>query len=170
MLARQALAEPRVLLAEEPTQGVDAGARVEIYRILRSGADQGAGVVVVSTDEIELEGLCDRVLIFSRGHVVKELRGRPGHGAQHPGGGPHRHPAPGAAGHRARSSAHPGPRAFAHFMRGDYGPALVLLLVLIALGAVAAVVNPFYLTERNFAGVFQLLTRAGPGVAWPSSW
>ena len=157
MLARQALAEPRVLLAEEPTQGVDAGARVEIYRILRSRADQGAGVVVVSTDEIELEGLCDRVLIFSRGHVVKELVGEQ------------------VTEHNIQAAALTATQLrerqdiaeergtsrrarFRGFMRGDYGPALVLALVLLALGAVVTAVNPYYLTERNFASVFQLLT------------
>ncbi len=60
VLARTLLARPRVLLAEEPTQGVDAGARVDIYRILREAADGGAAVVVLSSDGVELEGLCDR--------------------------------------------------------------------------------------------------------------
>lgn len=75
VLARTLLAEPTVLLAEEPTQGVDAGARVDIYRILREAADQGAAVVILSSDGVELEGLCDRVLIMSRGSVIAELDG-----------------------------------------------------------------------------------------------
>jgi simple sugar transport system permease protein len=65
----------RLLLAEEPTQGVDVGARAEIYRILRQVAGAGAAVVIVSSDTRELEGLCDRVAVFSAGHVVAELRG-----------------------------------------------------------------------------------------------
>ena len=65
----------RLLLAEEPTQGVDVGARAEIYRILRQVADAGAAVVIVSSDIRELEGLCDRVAVFSAGHVVAELSG-----------------------------------------------------------------------------------------------
>jgi ribose transport system ATP-binding protein len=64
-----------LLLAEEPTQGVDVGARAEIYRILRQVARAGAGVVIVSSDIRELAGLCDRVVVFSSGHVVAELRG-----------------------------------------------------------------------------------------------
>jgi ribose transport system ATP-binding protein len=64
-----------LLLAEEPTQGVDVGARAEIYRILRQVAAAGAGVIIVSSDTRELEGLCDRVLVFSSGQVVTELRG-----------------------------------------------------------------------------------------------
>jgi ribose transport system ATP-binding protein len=64
-----------LLLAEEPTQGVDVGARAEIYRILRQVADAGAAVVILSSDIRELEGLCDRVAVFSSGHLVAELRG-----------------------------------------------------------------------------------------------
>jgi ribose transport system ATP-binding protein len=76
LLARALLNEhAALLLAEEPTQGVDVGARAEIYRILRQVADSGAGVVIVSADIRELEGLCDRVVVFSSGHVVTELRG-----------------------------------------------------------------------------------------------
>lgn len=74
-LARSLLAQPVLILADEPTQGVDAGARVEIYRILREAANKGIPVLVVSSDALELEGLCDRVLIFSRGHVIRELSG-----------------------------------------------------------------------------------------------
>ena len=76
---RCSTSRPALLLAEEPTQGVDVGARAEIYRILRQVAAAGAGVVIVSTDTRELEGLCDRVLVFSSGQVVTELRGEPGH-------------------------------------------------------------------------------------------
>jgi ribose transport system ATP-binding protein len=64
-----------LLLAEEPTQGVDVGARAEIYRILRQVARSGAGVVIASSDIRELAGLCDRVIVFSSGHVVAELDG-----------------------------------------------------------------------------------------------
>ena len=67
--------EVALLLAEEPTQGVDVGARAEIYRILRQVAAAGAAVIIVSSDIRELEGLCDRVAVFSAGHVVAELAG-----------------------------------------------------------------------------------------------
>ncbi|MDR0344313.1 MAG: ATP-binding cassette domain-containing protein [Nocardiopsaceae bacterium] len=76
LLARALLNEQaKLLLADEPTQGVDVGARAEIYRILRRAAAAGAGVVIVSSDIRELEGLCDRVVVFSSGHVVAELSG-----------------------------------------------------------------------------------------------
>jgi ribose transport system ATP-binding protein len=75
LIGREMAANPRVLLVDEPTKGVDVGSRAEIYQRLRSHAQQGAAVVISSADGIELEGLCDRVLIFARGHVVKALTG-----------------------------------------------------------------------------------------------
>jgi ribose transport system ATP-binding protein len=75
VLARSLLAHPSIILADEPTQGVDAGARVEIYRILRAAANRGIPILVVSSDALELEGLCDRVIVFSRGYVISQLRG-----------------------------------------------------------------------------------------------
>ena len=75
LIGREMAARPKVLLVDEPTKGVDIGARTEIYQRLRADADQGVVVVISSSDGIELEGLCDRVLIFARGHVVKELTG-----------------------------------------------------------------------------------------------
>jgi ribose transport system ATP-binding protein len=63
----------RVILAEEPTQGVDVGARFDIYEALRAKADEGVAAVVKSSDPIELSGLCDRVVVMSRGRIVQEL-------------------------------------------------------------------------------------------------
>ncbi|MCG7416514.1 ATP-binding cassette domain-containing protein [Microbacterium sp. ACRRU] len=75
LLARGRLGDPKVLLVEDPTQGVDAGARVDIYAFLREMAASGVAVVVLSTDAVELEGLCDRVVVFSRGRVQTTLIG-----------------------------------------------------------------------------------------------
>lgn len=75
VIGRSILAQPSLLLVDEPTQGVDAGARVEIYGILREIASKGVPILVISSDTIELEGLCDRVYVFSRGHVVAGLSG-----------------------------------------------------------------------------------------------
>src|SRR5207248_8773794 len=75
LFARSLVSDPVVLLADEPTRGVDAGARLELYRVLRNAADAGKAVVLLSSDAIELQGLCDRVLVFSRGRVVRTLAG-----------------------------------------------------------------------------------------------
>jgi ribose transport system ATP-binding protein len=63
-----------VILAYEPTQGVDAGARLDIYEALRAKANEGAAVIVKSSDPIELSGLCDRVVVMSRGQLIDEIQ------------------------------------------------------------------------------------------------
>jgi ribose transport system ATP-binding protein len=65
----------KVILAEEPTQGVDVGARFDIYDALRAKAREGVAMIVKSSDPIELAGLCDRVLVMSRGTIIDEIRG-----------------------------------------------------------------------------------------------
>src|SRR5262249_18246402 len=67
--------EVKVILAEEPTQGVDVAARFDIYDALRAKAKEGVATVVKSSDPLELAGLCDRVIVMSRGMIVDELRG-----------------------------------------------------------------------------------------------
>ena len=74
-VSRTFLREPSVILAYEPTQGVDVGSRFDIYRALRARTDSGAALLVKSSDPIELSGLCDRVLVMSRGTIVEEIPG-----------------------------------------------------------------------------------------------
>src|SRR3954452_1962805 len=72
VLARWLLRECRVLLLDEPTRGVDVGARSEIYALIRDLADRGVAVVVVSSEIPEVLGLADRVLVIADGAVVTE--------------------------------------------------------------------------------------------------
>jgi ABC-type sugar transport system ATPase subunit len=74
-ISRSFLTEPSVILAYEPTQGVDVGSRLDIYRALRDRAAAGAALLVKSSDPIELSGLCDRVFVMSRGTIVEEIPG-----------------------------------------------------------------------------------------------
>jgi ribose transport system ATP-binding protein len=67
--------EVKVILADEPTQGVDVGARFDIYEALRAKANDGVALIVKSSDPIELAGLCDRVVVMSRGQIVDEIQG-----------------------------------------------------------------------------------------------
>jgi ribose transport system ATP-binding protein len=75
VLSRSFLYDAKALLIDEPTQGVDAKARFDIYRAIRAKADQGLACVINSSDAMELAGLCDRVLVFSRGRIIRELAG-----------------------------------------------------------------------------------------------
>jgi ribose transport system ATP-binding protein len=75
VLARAVLKPSPILVLDEPTQGVDARTRLDIYRIIRGQAQQGTAVLVNSSDSAELAGLCDRVYVISRGRIVEELGG-----------------------------------------------------------------------------------------------
>ena len=74
-VSRTFLREPSVILAYEPTQGVDVSSRFDIYRALRARTNAGATMLVKSSDPIELSGLCDRVLVMSRGTIIEEIPG-----------------------------------------------------------------------------------------------
>jgi ribose transport system ATP-binding protein len=75
MLARWLRREPRILLLDEPTQGVDVAARGIIHRLIRDAVASGVGAIVASSDEDELAALCDRVLVLRRGRVSAILTG-----------------------------------------------------------------------------------------------
>jgi ribose transport system ATP-binding protein len=75
ILGRWLRRDPRVLLLDEPTHGVDVGARIEIYATIRRAVDAGAAVLVASSDFEELAGLCDRVAVISGGRIVAEAKG-----------------------------------------------------------------------------------------------
>jgi ribose transport system ATP-binding protein len=67
--------KPKLLLLDEPTQGVDVGARQKLLMAIGEAAEAGTTVIVASTDYEQLEQICDRVLIFARGEVIRELHG-----------------------------------------------------------------------------------------------
>lgn len=73
VLAKWLRLHPRVLLLDEPTQGVDAGAQAEIYELLAQAARDGAAVIVSSSDTKELAAICDRVVVLREGRVVGEF-------------------------------------------------------------------------------------------------
>lgn len=76
VLARWLLRGCRVLLLDEPTRGVDVGARAELYAVIRRLADEGLAVLLVSSEVPEVLGLADRVLVLREGHVVHEAPAR----------------------------------------------------------------------------------------------
>ena len=149
ILSRVLESLPRVLLADEPTQGVDVGSRAEIYSILRSTASKGTAVLVVSSDFVELAGLCDRVIVFSRGYVVKELVGD-------------------EVAERGiteavltattlRESVQEKPRTgWTRFLRSDLSPAMFLAVAILGLGLYTSTVSPFFLTGQNWFGILTL--------------
>ncbi|MGB8450768.1 MAG: ATP-binding cassette domain-containing protein [Anaerocolumna sp.] len=67
ILGRWLLTEPEVLLLDEPTRGIDVGAKYEIYQLMNNLASEGKGIIVVSSEMPELLGICDRILVMSNG-------------------------------------------------------------------------------------------------------
>jgi rhamnose transport system ATP-binding protein len=70
VLARALTTKPRVFLLDEPTRGIDVGAKAEVYRLIGDLAARGSAVVLVSSDMLELLGLCDRILVMREGRVA----------------------------------------------------------------------------------------------------
>jgi ABC-type sugar transport system ATPase subunit len=75
-IARWLMTDPEVLIVDEPTRGVDVGAKVEIRRLIRELAQRGKGIVMVSSELPELLGTADRILVMSAGRLVAELDAR----------------------------------------------------------------------------------------------
>ena len=72
VLARWLATGSSLFILDEPTVGVDIGAKVEIYQLIEDLAGQGAAVLVSSSDAAELLGLCDRIVVMVRGQVVAD--------------------------------------------------------------------------------------------------
>jgi ribose transport system ATP-binding protein len=150
LFARSMAANPAVFLADEPTRGVDAGARIELYKIIRDVAAKGAGVVVLSSDAIELQGLCDRVLVFSRGKVVRSLTGDELTEENITGA------AIGSEVHREVSQGETGYGWIRRFTASDFAPTLILAALIVLLALYTTSVNPKFLSDRSLSGTLLL--------------
>lgn len=159
VMARALLSQPGFILADEPTQGVDVGARFEIYRILREVSASGVPVIVNSSDAAELEGLCDVVVVLSRGRVAETLRGpdvtedrivAAAVKAQS-------HVAAGAA-----AQAGPDRKAgFRHLVQSDNATVIPLTAVIVALALYVFSQNGNYLSAFNVSNILLLATALG---------
>ncbi|MCF7708694.1 MAG: sugar ABC transporter ATP-binding protein [Verrucomicrobia bacterium] len=76
LLARLLALKPRILIADEPTRGIDVGAKSEVHTMLRRLCDEGVGVIVISSELPEVLGLCDRILVFHEGRISGEVSRR----------------------------------------------------------------------------------------------
>ena len=70
IIGRWLLTEPEILLLDEPTRGIDVGAKYEIYQLIIELAKKGKGVIVVSSELPELFGICDRIMVMSNGRIA----------------------------------------------------------------------------------------------------
>jgi putative multiple sugar transport system ATP-binding protein len=75
VLSKWLFANPELLILDEPTRGIDVGAKYEIYTIINKLADEGKGILVISSEMPELLGICDRIYVMNEGRIVGELAG-----------------------------------------------------------------------------------------------
>jgi len=164
-MSRALLSDPLVILADEPTQGVDVGARAELYHILRDVSASGIPVVVASSDAKELEGLCDTVYVMSRGQVVRELHGDEITEENMV------HAAVTSTtrvvdikkmeSEEKKADRNSISSRLWRFARGDYAPSLLLVLVMLGLGAYILGTNDKYLNSFNISSMLLLATALG---------
>jgi ribose transport system ATP-binding protein len=164
VMARALLSDPLMILADEPTQGVDVGARSDLYEILRKASADGIPVVVASSDAKELEGLCDTVYVLSRGQVVKVLQD-----------GENREKAMIEAAvtsttkviriEREQREQKLGNETFVdkfrRFLRGDYAPPVMLAIVMVALALYILPRSDTYLGDFNISSILLLVSALG---------
>jgi ribose transport system ATP-binding protein len=75
LIAKWFQTSPSLMLLDEPTQGVDVGARAQVFSAIAKAAEEGATVLCASSDYEQLSAICDRVLVFSRGEVIEDIAG-----------------------------------------------------------------------------------------------
>lgn len=159
VMARALLSGPSVIVADEPTQGVDVGARFEIYRILREVSSSGTPVIVNSSDAAELEGLCDKVIVLSRGRVIATLTGTDVSEARIVAAAVSATARVAIAGRQERArSAMAGWR---HFLQSDNAPAVPLALVAVGLGLYVFGQNANFLSAFNVNNILSLASALG---------
>jgi ribose transport system ATP-binding protein len=73
MIGKALSIDPKIIIFDEPTRGIDVGSKAEIYRILRNLANEGVGIIVISSELPEIIGLCDRVCILYEGKLCGEV-------------------------------------------------------------------------------------------------
>ncbi len=77
VLAKWLAMKPRVIILDEPTRGIDVGAKVEIYRLMRGLADAGVAILMISSDMEEVIGVSDRIAVMHEGGIFGMLDARP---------------------------------------------------------------------------------------------
>ena len=159
VISRALLSDPVLLVADEPTQGVDVGARAEIYGILREASDRGIPVIIASSDAKELEGLCDQVIVMSRGHVVETLTGDDISEERIVAAAVSStteaiQVAP--AGRQAKASS-----GFRRFIQGDYAPTTLVAVVIVVLAGYILTQNSAYLSTFNVTNLLTAATALG---------
>lgn len=155
VFGRWLLAKPILYIFEEPTAGVDVGTKLELYRVIRRLADEGAAVLVLTSDLIELIGMCDRILVVAHGSIVDSVTAAEATEER----------IIGSAVRKKRENANPeqspGKETGQRTVRVGIGDVLLrryagagfVGVLILLLGAYTTSRSPYFLTERNLGNL-----------------
>src|SRR3984885_5585540 len=158
VMSRALLSQPGLIVADEPTQGVDVGARFEIYRLLREVSRSGTPVIVNSSDAAELEGLCDTVIVLSRGRAVATLTGADVSEERIVAAAVS---ATSGLGSALQETARTATGWLRHFLQSDNAAAVPLALVTVLLALYVFSQNDNFLSAFNISNILSLATALG---------
>jgi ribose transport system ATP-binding protein len=157
VFGRWVLAHPKLYIFEEPTQGIDTGAKLELYVAIRKLAEEGAAVILLSSDLLEVIGLADLILVFAHGSIADRIAAAEANeeriissavtGVRPPGGDRVLTPKSTSA---ASSNT---PLSLATVITRRYASGLLLFGVLFFMGVYTTVQSPYFLTERNLGNL-----------------
>ena len=132
-LAKWLQTDPRLLLLDEPTRGVDVGAKHEIYELMNQWTSRGIGIILITSEMPELLAMSDRIVVMHRGRVTSRLAARGGHGRPGARGG---HGQADGESRDVNTSERSPLRAITASLGSPAGRALVALLLVLVLGVV----------------------------------
>ncbi|MBV9490043.1 MAG: ATP-binding cassette domain-containing protein [Verrucomicrobia bacterium] len=161
VFGRWLLTKPLLYIFEEPAVGVDVGTKLELYRVLRGLADEGAAVLVLSSDLIELIGVCDRILVVAHGSIADSVTAAEATEERIIGSAVGKKRAHAVA--KEATGRDPGQRArrvsIKEVLLRRYAGAGLLCVLILLLGAYTTSRSPYFLTERNLGN---LVTQVAP--------
>lgn len=158
VIGRWILAQPKLYIFDEPTQGVDVATKLELYRVIRQLAEQGAAVILLSSDLLELIGLSDRILVIAHGSIVDRVAAVDATEERIIGSAVIRGPKDNLSRARPVNGSAPTHRPGKRLGIGQvlwrrYAGTILLLCLLLLVSAYTATQSRYFLTERNMGNL-----------------
>jgi ribose transport system ATP-binding protein len=155
VFGRWLLAQPVLYIFEEPTVGVDVGTKLELYRVIRRLADEGAALLVLTSDLIELIGMCDRILVVAHGSIVDSVSAAEATEERIIGSAVRKKRAPAVAEKAAAKDTGRNARrvSMREVLLRRYAGAGFLWVLILLLAAYTTLRSPYFLTERNLGNL-----------------
>jgi ribose transport system ATP-binding protein len=158
VVGRWVLAQPKIYIFDEPTQGVDVATKLELYRVIRELAEQGAAVILLSADLLELIGLSDRILVIAHGSIVDRMAAVDATEERIIGSAVSRRRKDNLSRAKPVNTSAPSHRPGKRLGRGQilwrrYAGTVLLLSLLLLVSCYTATQSRYFLTERNMGNL-----------------